>query len=287
MSKILKKTDETCSNVELIDENACLGDSYQVINSNMNALVSGVNSLIDSLSSWNNAGFLSNFYKISGEMVNTMLNLKTIEDFYISPYTIIENLSSKWNYKEFSLYYPSILDFTSYNDYQNFYKDEIMSWLNRNFPTEGFGEGQILNLFVTLNYVNTFSYSFSGSYQENCTPTANSDNTLSCGGCGRDNRTAGCNLDGPGGHWCGNPYSRCTATAVSDTETYTCVGTINGTYQWVTHNQLSRDAFPQFAGNNGQLSIDYNWDNIEDNFVGRILKLTYQNQNQIWVLRTT
>jgi hypothetical protein len=286
MSIILKKTDETCSSVQLIDENACLGNSFEIINSNVNTLVSGINAMVDSLSSWNDINFLSNFYSISGEMVNTMLNIKTIEKYYISPYTVIQNLSSKWNYKEFSLYYPTIIDFNVYYINQTIYDDLIKNWLTQNFTPNSFGEGQIVNVFLTLNYTNTFSYSFSGSYQENCTPTANSDNTLSCNGCGGDNRNAGCNQDAGKNHWCGNAYAYCHASTRNDDETYTCVGHVNGTYQWVTHNQLSRNNYPQFVGNNGELYIDYNWDNIEDTFIGRIVKFVYQNQNKTWVLRT-
>lgn len=287
MSTILKKIDEACSNVQLIDENTCLADSYGTINHNMNALTSGVNAMINSVSAWSNAEFLSNFYSISGDMINSMLNIQTIEKYYISPYTTIQNLSSKWNYKQFSLYYPSIINFDDYYYQPNVYNNYIKFWLTENFSPNSFGEGQIVNIFLTLNYINTFSYSFNGSYQENCSPTANSDNTLSCNGCGGDNRMGGCNHDVGGRHWCDNAYTYCKVGTISDDEVYSCLGRVNGTFQWISNNILSQNTFPFYAGTTGSLSIDYNWNDLEDTFVARIIKFVYQNQNNTWVLQTS
>jgi hypothetical protein len=284
MSTKLLKSDPTCSNIQLIDENACLGDSLSIINSNVTNLSSGLDNLTSHVSQWNN--ILSLFYANSATMVETMLNIQSINDAYVSPYTTIQLLSSQWNTKIFSIYYPEfyeLITFLSNVGTSNDYKNNVLSWLNVNFPPSSFADGQIINVFVNLYYTNHFIFSYQGNYIESCSPNYHGDAVLTCTGAGADTRHGGCNHDAGGRHWCDNAYSYCNDTMISDVETYTCQGTPTITYDWTTVDNDPNGNYSPSSNNvaAGNLNISYDR-NGNDTFLARIITYTFQNINSNW-----
>jgi hypothetical protein len=283
MSFSLKKINPACSNIQLIDINECIGDSLSAINSNIDNFSKSLDGIYNSLANWTYGDVLSNFYTNSGLMISTMLDVQTINDVYISPYTTIQNLSAQWNSKQFSVYYPEIIRIDYYNSNLSTYSGIIYNWFIQNFPNKNFVENQIINIFITLNYISLFGFRFRSDLQETCTPTKHTgESVIKCNGCGEDNRFGGCNHDAGHRHWCDNAYSYCGKTTyTADTQSYQCQGHTKQTYECVIDSGLTYNVGHYglvFVGNTGYLSIDYLWRNLEDEFVCRVLKYTLKNQ---------
>jgi hypothetical protein len=274
MSTILKKTNPLCSNVDLIDSNSCLGDSLIVINKNFSNLEKTTRRMINSVDFWTaDFGITSYFHAVSSKLISMMYNIQTINDVYKSPYSTIQSLSSQWGSKEFSVYYPEIIDLVYYYSNTSIINEQITYWFINTFPPDNFSEGQIINIFITLSYSNYFDFTFNSSYNENCSPTSHSDNNLSCNGCGGDSRNAGCNHDARNRHWCDNAYSYCKQVLQKQTaNTYSCTGYVGETFDYDTYNGLYS------VGNSGYLQINYQIPNIEDRFVSRIVKFKAKNK---------
>ena len=284
MAYTLKKTDLNCSNVELIDSNQCLLDSLPIINSNISRLQTSVDFILKDVSRLEESNFMTIFYNASAKMVTTMLDIQKINSTYISSHTTVQNLSSQWNYKEFSLYFPDLIDFELFYQNPNSFITLIANWLNYYFAPSTFAEGQVINLFITLTYKDNFNFVFKGNYIESCAPNRNTANTLSCTGCGSDTRSGGCNHDTNGRHWCDNAYKYCTTNKISDNETYSCKGYYGATYDCELNNTTFNPSLLSYTTAQGYLNIDYQWKNLEDVFISRILKFKIQNENQNWVI---
>jgi hypothetical protein len=281
MATTLKKTDTTCSSIQLIDSNVCLGDSLPIINKNITALSSNLEQLSVNLTEWDK--ILTTFNPISSIMLQTMYNIQTINNTVLSPHAIVQSLSASWGNKQFSLYYPKIYEIGGFYSDTSTYNTEILNWLKYNFPESYFVEGQIVNVFINLNYTNVFTFKYDASYYENCSPTLHSDATISCDGAGGDTRSAGCNHVVNGRRVCDNPYKYCTSTKTIDTETYTCQGYNTGTYVWTSDNEPYKAGEPHNIGTSGALSIHYS-QNGNDKFIARVVSYTYKVINSNWTL---
>jgi hypothetical protein len=237
MSTTLTKTNPTCSNIELIDANSCYGDSLPVINSNIANLTATLISLQNTINNWEN---IVNIFSLSSvQMLTTMFNLKLINNKFISPYSLLQSLSSQWNTQQFSVYYPTITGVDYWygdgNEGNTKATNTLTPWLTASFPAENFVNGQIINVFVNLSYKNTFTFYYHGNLIEYCTPQYSTKTTLACNGCNfSDTRFAGCNHDAGGHHWCDNAYSYCYSSQTSNLVRYRCNGSVGKTYVWKT-----------------------------------------------------
>jgi hypothetical protein len=268
MSVELKKTNPSCLNIDLIDLNSCIGDSLSAINKTFVNLQSAEYQMVDSLKNVNTN--LTAFQSISSKLLITALNIQTINNVFKSPYTTVQYLSSEWNKKEFSVYYPVLTDIVLYYSNTTTYTNLISTWFKTNFLSKNFAKNQNVNVFVSLTYVNKFDFIFKGTYLENCTPTNHSNNSISCNGCGGDSRNAGCNITGRG---CANAYSYCNKNSTKDVDSYTCQGYVGATYIYDTkHNPKTYT-----SGSTGILSINYELNDLEDKFVTRIIKFKFKN----------
>jgi hypothetical protein len=284
MSYVLKKSEPTCSNIQLIDANQCLLDSLPIINSNISNLQYNVDYIASDMDLWTDYYFLTNFTSFSSKMLNMMYNIQKINDTYVSSYTTVQNLSSQWNYKEFSLYFPDLIDFVLFYQNKNTYNNLISNWVNYYFPPSSFADGQYVNIFITLTYNDKFNFVFQSNYFESCSPNRNTAVTLSCNGCGSDTRNGGCNHTTNGHHWCDNGYSYCQTVKTSQTETYSCKGYYGNTYDCSLINQIFNPTLMVGSSAPGYLNIDYKWTNLEDMFIARVIKIKIQNQSQNWVI---
>ncbi len=242
----IKKTDSTCGDIDLIDENLCVGNSLSIINSNVVSLSSRLNNLLTDVNKWNSVYTL--FNQSSSAMFSTVLNIKKINESYQSHVSVVQSLSANWN-KEFSVYYPKIINmastiagsnqvtpgdwYTDANNIQSGNLTKLQNWMKINFPPSEYIEGQIVNLFVSLYETIYFNFYFYRNYYEYCVPNKivgynNTDGAaVSCNGCGADPRQAGCNHhnnnDGTG-DWCGNPYDHCGHSYTKDVQKGNCTG---------------------------------------------------------------
>lgn len=248
MIQQLQKTNPSCGNINLIDENLCVSNALPIIMSNVVTLSSILSNFINYKTQYDN--IITLFSKLSTDVNSTVGNIEEINKKYLEPYTIIQKLSSNWN-KEFSLFYPRLFDMGNFDDssttsipqpatYSNWYDinsnplsamqvnlNTIQLWLNLNFPNQEYCIDQVINVYVNLYQKVYFQYNFSASYAEQCIPNAGGG-TISCNGCGGDPRSAYCNhhtnVDGTG-DWCGNPYAHCGHYYTTDTQIATCQGT--------------------------------------------------------------
>jgi hypothetical protein len=279
MSVELTKINTNCNNIMLLDLNECVGDGLEKLNNAYLFFAKAQSQMIDFITGIE-SGIPSFFAPISAKMLQTARLIDSVNKIYLNAYTTIQVLSSRWNAKEFTIYYPEILNIYSYYNNSSYYKDIIRDViLQAYFPAESLPENQKINVYISLSQLNTFSYTYFAQYNENCAPTAHSQNTLTCNGCGAYNETrnAGCNIDG---RRCQNAYNFCGRGATTANGRYTCVGNISDTYAY--NNLFSPSLY--LKGVSGDMTIDYTIENIEDLFLARIVKLTGVIQNNQWVV---
>lgn len=201
----LAKTDQVCGNAFLIDEKLCLSDSFDILNYNFNSLSAAIDQLTVYADQMNH---LYNLFTANSANWNTgAVNTNENSAFYDSMYTNLTELSSTYN-KEFTVFYPYMVEIYDWYDNTSDYENDIKDWLNVNFPTNDFAENQFLNVYVNLYQVDTFTFSFSGQYNERCIIAAPPVQVCCSGGsCPSLNR--GCNYKHNGQKRCGNAYDVC------------------------------------------------------------------------------
>jgi hypothetical protein len=261
----LNKIDENCSNIYLIDENTCYGDSLSVINTNVATLTSNLNNLVAQTVKFNQLFTLLS--ENSAKIINTIYNVNTINDTYESPYSTVKSLSSNW-LQPFSLYYPKILEINSwYNPTANpniktdvpitsvtTNQTNIMtSWLELNFPNKNFAKNQIVYVFVNFYENFKFYYEFNKTYFEDCRPNVGGDVASPCTKCADDRPYQHCNLRGRG---CGNLWGYCKHVNSTVQASYGCIGYNGKTLQLYKYQEgfdrvLSRIKSYKFINNSG------------------------------------
>lgn len=222
LNTLFKKTDQTCSNVFLIDETFCLLTSLKVINSNISNLSSAINTI------QNTANYLNRVYTLfssnSASLFEANDNIKNNYKKWNNDYSLVYNLSSTWD-NEFVLYYTTTFEIQDWNTNGTTYSnDNILNWLNVNFPTSDFYSGQIISLYVNL-YEN-FSFdmtNFSASYYHDCKVPSRSI-TISCKPCETKLPFRGCNRKEKGKSNCFNAYQKCQKIVSGGQTSSSCVG---------------------------------------------------------------
>jgi hypothetical protein len=238
------KTDPTCSNIYLIDENLCAGNTLNLINYNIASLSAAVLNLRKYEKDWVNVRTLYSTY--SATWFRIASNVQSFSAKWMDTYSTVKSLSSTWNTK-FTLIYPKIMDVDlwygeitnlqgSYNNNQRI--SLIQSWLTQQFPPNKRYVDQLVEVTVFLSKTLTSSFNFNRKYTENCTPTSGSV-TLTCNGTVSNTGNIGqcatppsrsCNhTDSNGSHYCTNPIDQCIpVTSISapnyDNKSYLCIG---------------------------------------------------------------
>jgi hypothetical protein len=260
----LQKTDENCSNVYLIDENSCYGDSLSAINTNIVTLSSNLNNLFKQTNNFND--LFTKLSTCSAAIINTIYNVKNINDNFELPYSTVKSLSSNW-FQPFSLYYPKILEINSWYNPTNANIDTnipitsvtttqqrtLTSWLETNFPYKNFAKNQIVYVFVNLYENFRFTYEFNRTYFEDCRPNRGDTVAVSCNGCADNRGSQGCNITGRG---CVNAYSLCSSRSSTSKASYGCLGYNGRTLQIYKFQEgfdrvLSRIKSYKFINNSG------------------------------------
>ena len=138
------KTDETCGNVYLIDENLCLSNSYQIINKNFATLSASLVNLDLYGNSFN--ALYTNFASNSAKWTTSINNWQTLSASWISAETTVRTLSSNWQ-TPVNLIYNKIIDLQNYYDSESTYKTIVKQWLTTNFKNY-FPENQIIKVDI-------------------------------------------------------------------------------------------------------------------------------------------
>jgi hypothetical protein len=216
------KSDETCSNIFLLDEKLCLDTSLGVINFNFQQLSSNLRILNTYGQQWNS--LFTVFANNSSRWFTSSTNVYSLSSKWVNTYQTINSLSATWC-KEFSLYYPTIVEIGSWYALTTNARNNIaINWLNLNFPASKFVNNQIISFFINLFQQKPFTFNFIRSLQEPCTPNGGGA-SVSCGQCASPHR--GCNHHGGKAGWgpCTNAYDACTKrTTGYGTQSFSCTG---------------------------------------------------------------
>jgi hypothetical protein len=250
------KTDKTCSNSYLIDENLCLSETLDVINYNTVSLSAAIFNIGKYDKTWKNLYTILNTY--SSKWIRTATNIQQFSAKWVDMATTVKTLSSTWQ-KEFTVYYPNMLDINYWNGLSTNAQNQILtSWLNTNFGPYKNNLNQIISVVVYLNQQSTFSFNFNRSYYESCIPNGGGA-SVSCNGCKKPYQM--CNHHGgkAGVGPCTNLFDACT----------------------VTRMQSSPDAVSCVGSGSKFLTIGLSRSATEIN-TARVVRVKFQNINRVW-----
>lgn len=207
LASLPEKLNYDCSIIHLIDEDLCLDKSVDVINYNVGALSYRLASLEERATKWN--ALYSLFSTNSAAWLNVTSNLKNFGERWNTAHNTVQQLSSNWSI-EFSLVFPTVIGFDDWYANPYYINLSIPNWLNANFTSSNYIEGQTVSVYVNLFKDYNFSYTFARKLEEPCTPTGGGA-TIDCVSCGIP-YYRGCNHHGGNAGWgpCDNAYDHCT-----------------------------------------------------------------------------
>ena len=218
MSIQFEKTDKLCNNIYLVDERLCLSDSFNILNFNFNTLSNNTDILINYANQFNE--LYTYFSQNSADWSLGAANTNSRGSEYNSMYSCVYSTSAKW-IKEFSVMYPYLLEINDYYANTTAQQDDIKNWVLLNFPPQNYCISQELMVYINLYQIDTFTFSFSGKYEEKCI-TKPPPKQVCCTGSSCGDLYRGCNLDENGIHFCINAYSRCATNISSACSTGAC-----------------------------------------------------------------
>jgi hypothetical protein len=248
LDTLFTKIDQTCSNIFLLDENLCLSNSLKVINTNVVNLSTSIN-YIQTTSNYLNKVYTL-FSNNSAAWIEASNNVAYTSATWIQDFKTVTSLSGTWA-NEFALYYNTLFEIQDWKTNNVTYStNNILNWLNVNFPVSNFTVNQIVSVYVNLyeNYQFDLASGFKASYTHDC-HVPNGGGTVTCNGqCGRPSR--GCNHHGgkAGNGPCTNAYDGCSVTVTGGANvTCTCPGyggkTLNVPSNGSSYNYYVTDRF--------------------------------------------
>ena len=160
-----EKTDQSCNNIFLIDERLCLSDSIGLINSNFLNLSASINQLLPYVNQFNT--LYTNFAANSANWNLGASNTSKGKNKYNSFFSTINTLSASWN-KPFAVVYPYINLLNNWDTNVAGYRNIVKNWLIINYKPSNYVANQVIYVNVNLYKIDTFNYSFSNSFYEDC-----------------------------------------------------------------------------------------------------------------------
>ncbi len=218
------KINQNCSNIFLIDENLCLGNSYNIINYNVASLSSSLVYLENYQTRWKN--LFTTFQNYSSVWIKTVTNIQSFSGNWASFSKTVLTMNSNWN-KPYTIFYPQILEINSWNNISSIQqKNYIAEWLQNNFPAALYNINQIVNVTMYLYEKATVSFNFERNFEETCTPNC-AGISVGCKAGSCPGLYQGCNHHGglAGVKGCDNVYDYCTQRATfSAPQNVSCTG---------------------------------------------------------------
>jgi len=244
--KEFKKIQEQCSNIFLLDENLCLGNSYEVINTNIINLSSAINNLQPTIDYFNN--YYTYFKENSSKYFEINNNINEGYENYNNLVTLVGSNSANWT-RTIGLYYNQMILVSEWNANKfgigsNYPQNKFLTWLNSNFPVQNYTNNQTITLYVTLYQKAAFNFDvgFKKTFNEKCyIPPQTARLSCDTGSCTASSGSS-CNYTSAGGaHACGDPINGCNKSASGGfSGSVTCPST--GQKQLVvTHQKVNYD----------------------------------------------
>lgn len=219
------KSNQLCSNVYLIDENLCAGNTLNLINYNTISLTSALIDVQRYANQWNNLYTIMSTY--SAKLVDTSTIFANNSSRWMEASKIVSTYYQDWN-KPFTIVYPKLIKIENWLTTSEQEKiKELQNWLLFNFVPIDYIETQIVNVSVLLYQEKPYQVKFNSSYKEECIPNVGgvvaTCDDQSCG----NKPHIGCNHHGglAGVKACDNVYDYCTKKTVTRTGVeYSCKG---------------------------------------------------------------
>jgi hypothetical protein len=162
-----EKINKACSNIFLIDENICLSDSLDIINTNFTNLSTQINNIEKYYDRFQS--FYTFFENNSSKYFNSYTYLNQFSAKWDSAFETIKTYKNYWDSSPIYLIYPKLIEFNDWYLYTNVVKDNVVHWIETNFPTKDYCENQIIKISLNLSKAEPFDFDFKKSYEEKCT----------------------------------------------------------------------------------------------------------------------
>lgn len=206
---IVAKTNPNCSNVFFIDENLCIGNTLNLINSNVKSLSSIEISLDNQQQGW--LSLYNTFVNYRDSIVTAYSNMVTYSATWVDFSSTVANLSGDWN-KPFTIFYPQMIKTSTWNgNNKSYWKKYFSDWLGNNFSSDNYPQKQKITVGIYIWDAVPVPYSFSRTLNESCTPNCQGQ-ILGCNSANCQTPYQGCNHHGgkAGVKGCDNVFSYCT-----------------------------------------------------------------------------
>jgi hypothetical protein len=251
------KTNQLCSNVYLLDENLCAGNTLNLINYNTVSLTSALISLQRYSNQWGDLYTTLTTY--SAKFVSASTNFAAFTAKWIDASNVVSSLSADW-IKPFTIYYPKkikIDDWLAKTNQQQV--QELQTWLFFNFDPTTYAIDQIANVTVLLYQENAYTLNHKASYNELCSPNGGGA-IADCTECARPYSMCNHHGGAAGYKACDNLYDYCTAQNTGSTGvSFSC------------------------QGNGGKLlSLNYS-NNLTDISMARSVNYKFKASNNNWI----
>ena len=249
------EANDSCSNIYLIDENLCLGNSYQIINTNFNNLHQQGNYLESYADKW--MSLYTTFTVNSAKWLNAFTNIETLSANWESAYSTVKSLSAYWQ-TPLEILYPKLVDMDYWYNSNALNISNVKLWLDNNFPTTEYALNQTLTVSVNLFKSVSFQFNFNREFTENC--YVYSSAAIQCDKC---------NLPGVK---CNHPDKNGKGSIPECNLCNNCNVSGDSRSAYVSCNTITP---PQ------TLLLNYNR-SLSDGFIPRNVKISFVNLNGIW-----
>jgi hypothetical protein len=162
-----EKINKECSNIYLIDHDFCLSDSLNIVNTNFKNLSAQINNIQKYYDMFQS--FYTFFESNSSKYFNTLTYVNQFSANWDSAYNTINDYKEKWNSSPIYLIYPNLIEFDRWYLYTDAVKDNIVHWLETNFPSKDYSKNQKINISLNLTKPEYNTFNFKKSYDEKCT----------------------------------------------------------------------------------------------------------------------
>jgi hypothetical protein len=218
--EILDKTNTKAPRVILIDENYCLNDSFDIIQTNFKGL-------LDSLNQIDNKFFaqtvINRYNRNKSKYQNFLTYVTQFSGNWTDASQTYDKYRNVWNniYTPLEIVYPSILSLGNWGSYSNGIITEnttvslinirqMLEWVNTNYPVHLYGLYKKINVRVYIYDLINDDFNFGVTYKEDCAPRGASGKVC-CAGCAITHYgNKGCNKSIVNGNQqCANMYDWC------------------------------------------------------------------------------
>lgn len=220
--QILDKTNTKAPRVILIDENYCLNDSFDIIQTNFQTLLNALNQLGDT---FQGEKIIDRYYKNKEKYQKFLTFVTQFSGNWVSAAGTYKTYKNIWNNlgTPLEIVYPEIIDIGQWGNINTdntisenvaaslMHTNNILNWVNSRYPVDLYGLYKKINIRIYIQASTVDSFRFKVAYKEMCDPGMGGK--VCCDGCPNVASAYGshaCNhsiVNGHGG--CANMYDWC------------------------------------------------------------------------------